>query len=583
VEIRVIHIRVICLHLACLAVTLIFVGSPAHGQFETRSANVVPEFATSLAIGDFNRDGKLDMAVASAPGTPSDIGIFLGNGDGTFRPPVYYSGGVNPGSLVAADFRDSGTLDIAAAGANDIDVLLGNGDGTFQSPTQYSVPNPATFVTVGDFNNDHKLDLVFISFGSIGVMFGNGDGTFQSPIYFSPPHTPSSLGVGDFNHDGKLDLAIGEQFGGSSQVQIYLGGGNGTFQLGKTYAVGVEPTSIAVADFRKNGKLDLAVACSGSVGVFVLLGNGNGTFQQAVSYSDPGGAYWVAVADLNGDGKLDLAAANFSLGTSPPTTEVSVFLGNGDGTFGKATNYPSGGENRDIAIGDFNNDKKLDFAVVDSFNSDALVLLNTGVASFSPTTPLVYSPQLLNTESSGQVVTLTNSGTSPLTIASVTVQGEFKLSNNCGKGVKPGAKCTITVRSVPTTEGTLTGTVTINDSASSKPQVIELSGAGTVVELTPTSLSFGTQTVHAKSAPQQVELSNTGGTALTITGVYLDGQNWTSFLQGNNCGSSMPAGGKCTITVTFDPLKKGSLTADLDVYDSGGGTFQRVTLSGTGD
>ena len=557
--------------------------SPALAQLETRGSSVAPQSPASVAIGDFNRDGKLDMAVASYPQTADGISVLLGNGDGTFRAPVYYSGGVNPGSLAAADFRGDGLLDLAVAGANGIDILPGNGDGTFQPATQYSIPGAPFFVAAGDFNNDHKLDLVFISFGSIGVMFGNGDGTFQSPIYFSPPHTPSSLGVGDFNHDGKLDLAIGEQFGGSSQVQIYLGNGNGTFQLGNTYAVGVSPTSIAVADLRKNGKLDLAVACMGSGAIFVLLGNGNGTFQQAVPYTGPGFAYWVAVADLNGDGKLDLAGANFSLGTSPPTTEVSVFLGNGDGTFGTPTNYPSGGENTYIAIADFNNDKKPDLAVVDSFNSDALVLLNTGVASFSPTTPLVYPPQLLKTESGVQTVTLTNSGIAPLTISSVTAQGEFKVSDNCGKSVNAGAKCTITVRSAPTTEGTLAGTITLHDSASSKPQIIELSGAGTVVELAPTSLSFGTQSVHTTSAPQQVELSNTGSTALTINVVALENGNWTSFSQSNNCGSSMPGGGTCTITVTFDPTKKGSLTTDLDIYDSGGGTYQRVTLSGTGD
>jgi hypothetical protein len=139
------------------------------------------------------------------------------------------------------------------------------------------------------------------------------------------------------------------------------------------------------------------------------------------------------------------------------------------------------------------------------------------------------------------------------------------------------------VRSVPTTEGALTGTVTIHDSASSKPQFIELSGAGTVVELTPMSLSFGTQAVNTTSAPQQVELTNTDASALTISNVYVEGQNWTSFSQTNNCGSSVPAGGTCTLTVTFDPVKKGALKAALDVYDSGGGTFQRVTLSGTGD
>jgi FG-GAP-like repeat len=555
----------------------------AVAQFETRSSNSTPQWTQAAAIGDFNRDGKMDIAVASSPETSNGIGIFLGNGDGTFVTPTYYLAGQNPGFVVAASFRGNGLLDLAVASASGIGILLGNGDGTFQAATQYQISNPVPFVAVGDFNNDHKLDLVFISFGSIGLMLGNGDGTFQSPTYFSPPHTPSALGVGDFNHDGKLDLAIGEQFGGTSQVQIYLGQGGGIFQLGETYAVGTQPESIAVADFRGDGKLDLAVGCSLGIGVSVLLGKGNGTFQQAVNYSAPGGGYWVAVADLNGDGKLDIALANFSLATSPPTTVVTTYLGNGDGTFQAGPTYPSGGENRYIGVGDFNNDKKPDLVVADSFNSDALVLLNTGVVSFSPTTPLAFPPQLLNKESAELQVGLTNSGAAPLTISSVTAQGQFKVSDNCGKSVKAGAKCTITVRSAPTTQGTLAGTVTIRDSASSKPQVIELSGAGTVVEESPTSLSFGTQAVSTKSAPQQVELSNTGSVALTISGVYLEGQNWTSFAQTNNCGSSVPAGGKCTLTVTFDPVKKGALKADLDVYDSGGGTFQRVTLSGSGD
>lgn len=525
----------------------------------------------------------MDIVTVSSPQTGNDVGVFLGNGDGTFKPPVFYSGGLDPGSIVAVDFRGNGLLDLAVGGANGIGILLGNGDGTFGFVTQYPISNGASFVAAGDFNNDHRPDLVFTSFGNIGVMFGNGDGTFQSPIMFSPPHTPSSLGVGDFNRDGKLDLAIGEQFGGSSQVQIYLGDGAGGFKLGETYPVGVEPVSIATADFRRSGKLDLAIACFGSGAISVLLGNGDGTFEQAVSYQSPGGANWVTVGDLNGDGKLDLALANFSIFTSPPTTEVSVFLGNGDGTFRAAKNYPSGGENAFIAIGDFNNDKKPDLVVADSFNYDALVLLNTGVASFSPTTPLVYAPQQLRTESAAQTVTLTNSGIAPLTISSVTVQGQFKVSDNCGKGLKADAKCTISVRSLPTTEGALTGTVTIRDSASSKPQVIELSGAGTVVQSAPTTLSFGTQAVHTKSAPQLVELTNTGSAALTISGVYMENNDWTSFSQTNTCGSSVPAGGKCTLTVTFDPTKKGPLKADLDVYDSGGGTFQRVGLSGTGD
>ena len=552
-------------------------------QFETRSSSATLQSPQSIALGDFNHDGKLDMAVAAYLQS-TQVSVFLGNGDGTFKPPVLYSAGAGPFSIVAADFNGDGNLDLAVddfAISGTVSILLGNGDGTFQPAKLYTTPSAPRFVGVGDFNGDHILDLVVVASPYISILFGNGDGTFQSAMSFKPSEDPAGVGIGDFNHDGKLDLAIGEQFGGS-QLQIYLGNGNGTFNAGASYSAGPSPNSISVGDFRNNGKLDLAVAC-GLGELFVYLGNGDGTFQNGVAYVPPGFPGWATAADMNGDGKLDLALANFSLGTSPPTADVSIFLGNGDGTFQAPTNYPSGGENTYIAVGDFNNDQKPDLVVTDSLNNDALVLLNTGVVSFSPTTPLAFPPQLLDAESKELAVRVTNSGTAPLTIPSVTAQGEFKVSDNCGKSVKAGANCTITVRSAPTTQGALTGTVTVRDSASSKPQVIELSGAGTVVEMAPTSLSFGSQSVNTKSAPQQVELTNTGSAALTISDVYVEGQNWTSFSQTNNCGSSVPAGGKCTLTVTFDPVKQGSLKADLDVYNSGGGTFQRVTLSGTGD
>jgi FG-GAP-like repeat/Abnormal spindle-like microcephaly-assoc'd, ASPM-SPD-2-Hydin len=564
-----------------LLIAVLCLVSSAAAQFETRATLPTLEEPESIAVGDFNHDGKLDLAVAAALQS-SQVMVFLGNGDGTFQSPVNYNVGASPSSIATSDLNGDGNLDLAVVDASGIAILLGNGKGAFQLTSSYVIANYPSYIAIADINHDGKDDLVTFAFETVSVLFGNGDGTFQSPISFNPTYAPSALGIVDFNHDGKLDLAIGEQYAGISQVQIYFGNGDGTFREGGSYTVGTVPRSIAVSDFRGDGKLDLAVACSLSSGVSVLLGNGDGTFQQAVTYA-ANEAYWVAATDLNGDGKPDLAAASFSLGTSPPTTEVSVLFGNGDGTFQPPTTYPTGGENTYIAVGDFNGDKKPDLIVTDPLNNDILELLNTGALSFSPTTPLVFAPQLLGTESSEQTVSLTNTGTKSITISSMGAQGGYKLSNTCGKNLAAGAKCAIQVRSAPTTEGTLTGTVAIHDRASSKPQVIELSGAGTVVELTPASLSFGTQAVHTKSAPQHVQLTNTGSTALTISNVYLENNNWTSFSQTNNCASSLPPGGKCTLTVTFGPVKKGSLSADLDVYDSGGGTFQRVTLSGTGD
>jgi hypothetical protein len=567
-----------------MLIALFCLVSSAAAQFETRTTVPTLQGPESIAVGDFNHDGKPDLAVA-AYFQNDQLMVLLGNGDGTFQSPVNYAAGVGPYSVATADFNRDGNLDLVVADyaiAGTVSVLLGNGDGSFQAGRTYGTPETPKFVAVGNLNGDNKLSLVVMDSPYVSVMPGNGDGTFQPAINFSPTYAPSALGIGDFNHDGKLDIAIGEQFAGTSQVQIYFGNGDGTFQQGASYAVGTQPTSIAVGSFRANGKLDLAVASSLGAGVSVLLNNGDGTFQPSVTYPTPN-AYWVAAADLNGDGKLDLAVANFNVGTSPPTAVTSILLGNGDGTFQNAVNYPSGGENTYVAIGDFNRDKKPDLIVTDPLNNDVLVLLNTGVVSFSPTTPLTFSPQLLGTESGVLTVSLTNTGTTALTISSMSVQGEYKLSDTCGQTVGAGAKCSINVRSAPTTEGTLTGTVTIHDSASSKPQVIELSGAGTVVKLEPASLDFSPQAVHTKSPPKQVQLTNTASISLTISNVYLEGANWTSFSQTNNCGTSVAAGSSCTFTVTFDPTKKGSLTSDLDVYDSGGGTFQRVTLSGTGD
>lgn len=430
-------VRIIAALLLCVAA----VGTPALAQFETRT--IVPTLRSpeSIAVGDFNHDGKPDLAVA-AYFQGHQIAVLLGNGDGTFQPPVNYLAGVDPYSVAAADFNDDGNLDLAVADyaiSGTVSILLGNGDGTFQAAKAYSTPQTPTFVAVGDFNNDHKLDLVIIDYPMISVMLGNGDGTFQSPISFMPQQGLTALGIGDFNHDGKLDLAVGKQDGGLSQVQIFLGNGDGTFQAGTNYPVGPAPSSIAVADFRHNGKLDLAVACSFGMGVAVLLGNGDGTFQQAVTYSSSS-AYWVTTADLNGDGKLDLAVSNFNVGTAPPSSVASTLLGNGDGTFQPAVTYPAGGEGTYVAVADFNDDKKPDLVVTDAFNSDVVVLLNTGVVSFSPTTPLTFAPQLLRTRSADQAITLTNTGAAALSISSISVQGEFRSSKHVRRERGPGCE-----------------------------------------------------------------------------------------------------------------------------------------------
>ena len=247
--------------LACLF------DSPAFAQFETRGAFATQEFPVSVAVGDFNHDGKLDLAVASlntSTGFNTDVQILLSNGDGTFQKAVHYTVGTSPNSVATADLNGDGNLDLVVLNrqSDNLRVLLGRGDGTFLPAVNYATPPGPIFVTTGDFTGDGKLDIATINLADstgacecIAIFLGNGDGTFQTlPIITTPSVEPFATGVGYFNSDGHLDLAVAEYFGTTDQVEILLGSGDGTFQPGAVYPVCCEPSSIAVADF--NGDLN---------------------------------------------------------------------------------------------------------------------------------------------------------------------------------------------------------------------------------------------------------------------------------------------------------------------------------------
>ncbi|HEV2177960.1 MAG TPA: FG-GAP-like repeat-containing protein [Terriglobia bacterium] len=576
------------------AVTLIFglaiifsFSARVYAQFfENRGSSPVELYPNFVAAGDLNHDGKQDMVATAF--ISNKIEVLLGNGDGTFQPGVYYAVGAEPSSIVVADFNNDGKLDLAVAEdvSASIGILLGNGDGTFQADKEMPIGVCPTQMKAGDFNGDHILDLVAVvdtvSQGvQFGVLLGNGDGTFQPPIITQAPITPFAIGVGDFNRDGKLDVATAGQFLGTSEATIFLGNGDGTFKQGQSYPVGSSPSSIAVGDFRSIGKLDLAVADFQGAGVSVLLGNGDGTFQPAVNY-DTIFPESVATGDFNRDGKLDLVAANY--GYSGGRAGATVFVGKGDGTFQAGLFYPTGQNDLFVAVADFNNDAWPDLALADR-GGKAIVLLNTGAVSFSPTTPLQFLRQLVNTTSNPQTVTLTNTGATALSIGSISIQGSgFQLNGGttCGTSVPPSGSCNIAVTFQPTTEGSKAGLVLIVDSASKKPQVIELLGSGTVVSLSPAQLSFPPTKVGSKSAPQTITLTNTGSTTLNITSVGLGGQDPTFYSETNTCGTQVGPGGTCTISVTFAPQDKGAFPATATVSDDGGGSPQIVTLTGTG-
>ncbi len=337
-------------------------------------------FPQSIAVADFNGDGKLDLTVSvySIFTSFSDVNILLGNGDGTFTAgPAFPLTGQNVNNAVVADFNGDGKPDLAISlpDANQVQVLLGNGDGTF-------TPQPAISATgvfkvaTGDFNGDGKPDLVLVNPGpgTVTILLGNGDGTFPRKETIPVAGGPQAVAVGDFNRDGKADLAVVNY--SADTVTILLGNGDGTFRaVPSKPATGIQPLSVAVGDFNGDGIPDLAVTNQNNgyplLGtVTVLIGRGNGTFTPtSVSPQTGSVPYSVAIADFNGDGKEDLAVANAGSNT------ITILLGKGDGSFASAASPAVGKDPVFAAVADFNGDGIPDLAAASNTTSSVTVLL----------------------------------------------------------------------------------------------------------------------------------------------------------------------------------------------------------------
>lgn len=402
---------------------------------------------SSVALGDLNGDGILDVVVANqcADGytcpngdyyvcVSSDycshgaVGVLLGNGDGTLRPAVTYeTNGYLSYSVALGDLNGDGKLDLVIVnqcGAVPIDsdyncpyatvdVMFGNGDGTFGPPFSSTVNGwEPVSVALGDLNGDGNLDIVVAdtcnmpntcsdtgctcTTGLVEVLLNEGNGIFSRPIaYDSGAPFGRSVALGDVNRDGKLDVLVGNDGG----VGVLLGNGDGTFKAAVTYGSGA---SITVGDVNSDGKPDLltAVLWPSSGVASVLLGNGDGTFKPAASYPT-GGQYArsIAVADVNGDTQPDLVVAN---GGGPDNRAVGVLIGNGDGTFQSAVTFDSGGGTFSVMAGDLNKDGKPDVVVVNTSGLGLGVLLNNTKSTTSTT--LTSS---LNPSTYGQTVVFT--------------------------------------------------------------------------------------------------------------------------------------------------------------------------------
>jgi uncharacterized protein (DUF2141 family) len=356
-------------------------------SFGAKTDFVTGSFPLSVAVGDFNGDGQLDLAVANIGS--ATVSILLGTGTGSFGAKTDFGTGNSPLSVAVGDFNGDGKLDLAVANidSNTVSILLGTGTGSFGARTDFVTGSGPASVAVGDFNGDGTLDLAVANVNSatVSILLGTGTGSFGAKTDFGTGGAPASVAVGDFNGDGTLDLATANpdvsSFGFPETVSILLGTGTGSFGAKTDFTDNSGPFSVAVGDFNGDSKLDLAVANINGNTVSILLGTGTGSFGAKTDFGTGSTPFSVAVGDFNGDGKLDLATANLSSDTG------SILLGTGTGSFGARTDFGTGSFPLSVAVGDFNGDGKLDLVVANRGSNTVSILLNTG-----PTGPGCSNP-----------------------------------------------------------------------------------------------------------------------------------------------------------------------------------------------
>jgi hypothetical protein len=410
--------------------------SRGDGAFETPKILATRALAETVAIGDVDHDGKLDLVGTSTAGYTSVFSYWRGNGDGTFQPPVDHPFDIPGFAYALADVNRDGNLDVLATTTDGVLVFLGNGDGTFRAFVKSQSSQFLPSIKVADLNGDGRPDIV-LSYrsDSPAIQLGNGDGTFEAPIHLGYPEVLSqgSLELADFNDDGVADLALAD----GDSIRVYVGRNNGRFDQLGTFTSPSRIFGFWPGDWNGDGNVDLLAYGALGTANWIFESDGRGNFRPARTEDLPG-LIVLAVADLNSDGKTDLivqlapnevgvslSEANYQF--SPPkrlfrleqgrpagivptiervlvcdwnrdgnpdlvisfanaaisynTDGATLLLGNGDGTFTESADSPLFGI---LAVADFNRD-----GIPDLLTTQYQILFGSGEGSFG--TPAMTS------------------------------------------------------------------------------------------------------------------------------------------------------------------------------------------------
>lgn len=355
-------------------------------NFFPRSDFPVGKLPITLVTGDFNGDGRPDLAVVNA--NDSSISILLNQGNSNFAeatgspivPGTNQTAGV---AIAAGDLDRNGTVDLLVAnqGSNNVTLLLGKGDGTFApaSSSPVTAGSQPSAIVVADFNGDNNLDFAVANFAdnNVSVFLSDGNGGFTqaagSPIALGGgAQGPIAMVVADFNNDGKQDLAVVDRT--TNQVSILLGNGDGTFAeaAGSPITVGKTPVALAVGDLNGDARPDLAIVNQADNSLTILLNNGDATFSAAIGspLATGGTPSAVAIASFRANNVNDIVV------TDNADNTISFFLGLGAGLFAPRLALPTLGGPSAVTAADFNGDGFTDVAVTEETANKVSIIFN---------------------------------------------------------------------------------------------------------------------------------------------------------------------------------------------------------------